>query len=73
MKEINRMDKPYTGGSRNRRAREIVGSGFTVKDQIVGKVGLRGYGALLDQLAKATRPPKGRKPKINRPVRKPVV
>ena len=66
------MDKPRTGGSRNRRVRENVGSGFTVKDQIVGKVGLRGYGALLDQLAKKTRPEKDRKPRINRPVRKPV-
>jgi hypothetical protein len=63
------MDKPSTGGNRNRRAREIVGSGgFTVKNQIVGKVGLRGYGALLDALARTTRPAKGRRPRGRKPV-----
>jgi hypothetical protein len=49
------MAKRNTDGSRTRRAARNVG-GFTVKDQIVGKVGLRGYGALLDQLGRKTRP-----------------
>lgn len=57
------MAKRNTEGSRARRGARFDGSGFTVKDQIVGKIGLRGYGALLDQLGRTTRPEKGRRPR----------
>jgi hypothetical protein len=60
------MDKPNRKPQTSRRDREIVGSGgFSVKNQIIAKVGLRGYGALLDQLAKTTRP--ARKPRARKP------
>jgi hypothetical protein len=65
------MSKPNEGRSNSRRDRKNVG-GFTVGGQLRSKLDTRGYGALLDQLARTTRPEKGRKPKINRPVRKPV-
>lgn len=31
------------------------GSGFTVEEQMIGKLGKAGYGALLDKLMKVTR------------------